>query len=92
LRKQEPLVGEQAIITVLLDNAIVEEAFLSVRGDIQQRLRSELGNPDIFLQCEITESQEQERKPFTAKEKFEALLSENPVIKELRDEFDLDID
>lgn len=92
LRKENPDVGVDAVIRVRLENTVLEENLRSLRADIQETLRAGLNNQFILIETEVIETEANERKPYTSKEKYDALLATNPILRDFREEFDLDID
>ncbi len=85
--------GEGAVVYFTLDNKLQHEAIQDILPEIKHFLRSQLKNKNIDIATEIKETEQPENKKlFTAKEKYQHLLKKNKVLDQLRQEFDLDIE
>jgi len=75
-------------IRIEVENAVQMEEFKLGKIDILNYLRVELRNFALDLQSVMTEKAK-ERKPYTSQEKYQAMVSKNPMLDELRKTFDL---
>lgn len=66
---------------------MVEAAEVEILGF----LRTELKNTSIAFDYQVSEDTE-ERRPYTAEEKFKAMAKKNPALLKLAEEFGLDTD
>jgi len=82
-----------ACVYFTLDNPLQDEAIQGILPEIKQFLRGELKNRKLEIATEIKESNQPENKKlFTAKEKYQHLLKKNSALDQWRQEFDLDIE
>lgn len=82
---------EAEMITVELTNPVEVDGLEKVKADFLKYLRSKFQNNKISLQHKVNIQKAAER-PYTPKEKFEAMLKENPLLGKLKDTFGLDPD
>lgn len=75
-------------IRIEVENAVQMEELKLGKIDILNYLRVELRNFALDLQSVMTE-QTKERKPYTSQEKYQAMVTKNPLLDELRKTFDL---
>lgn len=88
---RQPSLGEDFIITVKLDNKAQEMTFAERKGELLDFLRTELRNQLIQIEFLVAQS-ETELKPFTPDEKFKAMAEKNPLVKELKDKLEMDLE
>ena len=79
------------LITIELTNPVEVDGIEKIRGDFLNFIRKEFDNKAIQLQHKVNVEKIAHR-PYTAKDKFEAMLKENPILGKLRDTFGLDTD
>lgn len=91
LRKNRPVIKEDFILELSLDNTLLEEELNQKKTELTEYLRKGLDNYKIRLQTKISESRK-EIRPYTDKEKFEKMAGKNPALKTLKDEFELEIE
>jgi len=89
LKNSVKLEGE--MITVELTNPVEVDGIEKVRTDLLNFIRKKFQNSSIQLQHKVNIEKAADR-PYTAKDKFEAMLKENPLLGKLRDTFGLDTD
>ncbi|WKV10814.1 hypothetical protein [Marivirga harenae] len=82
---------ENESITVELTNPIEVDGIERIKSDFLTFLRNKFQNSAIQLQHKVNIEKAAER-PYTPKEKFEAMLKENPLLSKLKDTFGLDTD
>jgi sulfite reductase alpha subunit-like flavoprotein len=79
------------MITVELTNPVEVDGIEKIKGDLLSFVRKKFHNDAIQLQHKVNIEKAADR-PYTPKEKFEAMLKENPLLGKLRDTFGLDTD
>ncbi len=89
LKNSVKLKGE--MITVELTNPVEVDGIEKIKADLLTFIRKKFQNKAIQLQHQVNIEKAAER-PYTPKEKFEAMLKENPILGKLRDTFGLDTD
>lgn len=82
---------EGEMITVELKNPVEVDGLEKIKGDLLNDIRKRFQNNAIQLQHKVNIDKAADR-PYTPKEKFEAMLKENPMLGKLRDTFGLDTD
>lgn len=80
--------GEDLVF--LLDNQIQEGVFTEMKQELATFLRAKFGKTSLSVQFEFGVD-ETVRKPYTAQEKFEAMLQKNPELETLRQELGLEL-
>ncbi|NQV52298.1 MAG: DNA polymerase III subunit gamma/tau [Flavobacteriales bacterium] len=91
LAKQK--VGDQAskdTISVHLSHEVDEEEFNNHKADLLAKIRSYTGQKGLGLTSERIQGKE-ETKLFTPQDKFEYLAQQNPLLRKLKSDLDLDI-
>jgi hypothetical protein len=89
LKNSVGLQGE--MISIELTNPIEVDGIEKIRADLLSFIRKKFQNTAIQLQHKVNIEKAADR-PYTAKDKFEAMLKENPLLGKLRDTFGLDPD
>jgi DNA polymerase III subunit gamma/tau len=92
LVKRKPQLQANFAIQFLLDNAAVEKDVADIKMELMAFLRQALKNNLVMLTTVIDKSSPAAKTPYTPKEKFERLLEKNPALKDLKNQFDLDIE
>jgi len=87
-----PLLDGDTRIIVTVDNKIQDGYIFENRPAMVVYLRNALRNTSISIETYISEKPVEERKPYTDTERFDALARNNPEIKKLKDQLNLDID
>jgi hypothetical protein len=82
---------EEEMITVELTNPVEVDGIEKIRADLLRFIRGKFQNSGIQLQHHVNIEKAAER-PYTPKEKFEAMLKENHLLGKLKDTFGLDTD
>ncbi len=75
-------------VEVEVENAVQSEQLKLGKIDILNYLRVELRNFSLDLHVVMVEKTK-DRKPYTAQEKYQAMVAKNPMLEELRKTFDL---
>ena len=89
---RKPIINEDQIIEFKLDNSAQEEDILPEKQDILDFIRKKTGRTELQLKIVISKSNELEKKLLGPKEKYFLLLEKNPLIRELKERLDLDIE
>lgn len=84
------LVGE-AQIEMTLENNIQRDILLVEKPDIVNALRRKLRNYSINIQ-EVLQENPVLRKPYTAQEKYQAMIQKNEILDKLRQDFNLGLE
>jgi len=84
----------EAEIEMTVAYAFDVEKLAGVRLDIVDHLKKVLRNDNITLKINVNEelATKKEREPFTTKEKYEAMVKKNPMLKKLKDQLNLELD
>ncbi len=75
-----------------MTNPIEEPLLMALKTDLVAFLREKLENQTIVVNGRLAATNLTQRIAYTNKEKFEALMAKNPLLKELKDRFALDAD
>jgi hypothetical protein len=86
---KQPFSFQNNLITLTLTNPVEEQMLQSIKADLLTFLRDKLSNGLIQLESELLQ-QETRKIAYTNKEKFEALVEKNPLLKTLQEKFGLD--
>jgi DNA polymerase-3 subunit gamma/tau len=91
LSTRKPLLRENFAIELRLDNRAQEITLKERRTDLLDFLRAELRNQKIQLETNLVETTGQS-KPYTAEDKYRAMVEKNPELKLLRESLDLELE
>jgi DNA polymerase III subunit gamma/tau len=91
LSTRKPLLKDNFNIELTIDNRAQELTLKERRGDLLDFLRGELRNQKIQLESILVESAGQS-KPYTAEDKYRAMVEKNPGLKTLRESLDLELE
>ena len=86
-----PRLAQDHQIEITLENTIQQDVLMLEKPDIVNALRSRLKNYAIDIQGKLQESTAV-RKPYTAQEKYEAMVKKNAVLDQLRQDFNLGLE
>ena len=78
-------------IIIPLHNPVQEMMLTNLRTDLTNYLRDKLKNQSINIVGELKESEEK-KVYYTPREKFDYLVSKNPMLRELKERLGLDTD
>jgi len=81
---------EDELITVILSHEVDQEEFIQHSAHVLMKLRQYMHTPSLGLKILVQETKH-ETKLFTAQDKFEYLAGQNPVLRKLKQDLDLDI-
>jgi DNA polymerase-3 subunit gamma/tau len=91
--KRQPLLKENFLVFFLLDNQSLEKDMNDIKTELMFFLRKKLNNNQVQLSTAIDKTgMDTAKVPYTSKEKFEHMAAKNPVLNELKKQFDLEID
>lgn len=90
MKNMNPTIKAMPEIEVVVDNQIIFDQMLVIKGSIQNTLRLYLRNAGITLSMRLAE-QHEHVKVMTRREQFEEMSRKNPVIDKLRSLLDLEL-
>ncbi len=85
------LADDGRTIPLTLTNILEEDSLNGVKAELLQRLRAQLGNPNITLSATV-KREEHQRRPYTPAEKLNYLADKYPQVRELTKRLELDPD
>jgi len=91
LSTRKPLLKDNFSIVLTIDNKEQELTLKERRMDLLDFLRAELRNQKIQLETNLIETVSQS-KPYTAEDKYRAMVEKNPALKTLRESLDLELE
>ena len=91
LSSRKPLLKEDFQVEISLDNKAQEMTFNERKLDLLDFLRQELRNQKIGFLTLLDEN-ESNAKPYTAEEKYKAMVEKNPLIRSLKEKLDLELE
>jgi len=91
VKKHKPILKENFLIEFCVENKLLDEKLNQKKGDLLQFLRTKLNNSGIGLQVIVVENPKGS-KPYTNREKFEYMAGKNPVLRDLKEQLDLEIE
>jgi DNA polymerase-3 subunit gamma/tau len=91
LSTRKPQLKENFNIELQIDNRAQELTLKERKGDLLDFLRGELRNQKIQLETILIESISQS-KPYTAEDKYRAMVGKNPALKTLKESLDLELE
>lgn len=90
LTKNPPVIKDDFVIELLIDNKAQEESINSEKTAMLDHLRQTLNNYKISLNTVIAKGEES-RKAYTPTEKFKAITDKNPDLQKFKDQLDLEV-
>ncbi|KAF0200382.1 MAG: DNA polymerase III subunit [Bacteroidetes bacterium] len=87
-----PVLADDFKIVVTVDNKIQDADIFTKRPEILGYLRKELKNWGITLETVISDRPVESRKPYTDQDKFDVMAAQNPAVKTLKNQLNLDIE
>lgn len=88
---QEPVIEDNALRIVLSNQAQLDDFNKNIRSDMLKSIRDELMNDNVVIETRISEMEEQ-KGLYTAEEKFKHLVTKNPALGKLKQQFNLDFE
>ncbi len=93
LTQYKPVLEKETTIVLKLEGAVLEREVKNYLPDLLELLRNKLQNDQIIIETVLVEKpQDETRRPYTDRERYEQLNSENPNVSVLRDQLDLGIE
>jgi DNA polymerase III subunit gamma/tau len=92
LNKHTPLLKENFIIEIPVDNAIQAADIKASRVELLGYMKTQLKNNAIQIQSRVVEEKELKDTAYTPTEKYNKMVEKNPDLNQLRQQFDLDLD
>jgi hypothetical protein len=80
------------VLTVKLYSPIQEDLFNEIRLEVSTFVREKIRNTNLQVRGELVEIEDSQRVYYTAKDKFDHLIQNNPTLREFKDRFGLDTD
>jgi len=90
MKNMTPVITEFPHVELVVENQLAKDQIENIKGSILSTLKTYLHNKSIDFTIRVAEHQEQVR-PLTRSEQYEAMAKENPSIKKLRDLLDLEL-
>ncbi|SDL62403.1 DNA polymerase-3 subunit gamma/tau [Catalinimonas alkaloidigena] len=87
-----PLTVKGTCLHLKLDHKFQSDTLEQLRPELLEYLRQTLRNRQITIQSEIAAPQEVRKQAYTPSERFTEWAQENPLLKEFRQRFNLEID
>ena len=85
-----PMLKENLVIEVLVDNRMVADDVTAIRPQIEEYLRRELQNSRISIKV-IVEEAKFTHKILSRVEQYQAIVQHNPAVRKLKELLDLDL-
>ena len=92
LDMNEPVLLANCKIQIQISNKAQEVIIEKEKIDLHEFLRNKLQNDTIEVITKIQEKKDEERIPFTNKDKYEQMTKENPKLQNLKEKLGLDFD
>jgi DNA polymerase-3 subunit gamma/tau len=92
LTSRKPSLKEGKIELELRNKVQFDDFNSKVKSDLLAFLREKTGDSALIIEARIEKGLRETKKPYTADEKFDYLSNKNPVLKKLRQEFNLDFE
>ena len=91
LNSRELIFGENNTVTIKLENQILVDRFNQVKTDLGEFIRRRLGNISFKMEAILLEKEEK-KSLYTASDKYQYLVSKNPLLEDLKIKLGLDLD
>lgn len=91
LTANPPKLSDGNRIQLIVENTIQEDLLLVAKPDIVNALRVKLNNYEIDIEP-VRVAVDTVRKPYTAQEKYQAMIAKNPLLDQFRQEFNLGLE
>jgi len=92
LTSYKPALQPDNVLLITVGNQILEKELNERRTHLLEYLRDEMKNDFISLQIVVTEQVSETRKYMNDREKLDAMAAQNPNVKKLRDQLNLELD
>jgi len=90
--KRKPTLSSPVQIHFLVDNASVEKDLNEIKMELLGMIREKLSNYQVTLITEIQRMDDKTDVPYTPSEKFKKLAEKNPLLLDLKKDWDLEIE
>ena len=92
MKEKTPIIRNGFVLKLSLNNKVQEEVFNEEKSNILDFLKTNLINNSIQFNIVIKEFEKQEIKAYSPEDKFKEMAEKNPIILEMKDQFDLELD
>jgi DNA polymerase-3 subunit gamma/tau len=92
LSKNKPILKENNIIELTIDNKVQEEEIRTRKPEILEYLRKGIKNFNIQLETIIAQTNEKGKILYTDTDKFDKMAEKNPDLQKMKDELNLEIE
>lgn len=89
---KNPELLENSGIRVFIENTLQQDEIYKNRGEITLYLRKALKNDALFIETQIVESVDGERRPYTDTEKYEYVVKKAPAVRDLKEQMGLELE
>lgn len=91
LTKRKPVLKNNFQVELIIENSVMETAFMTVKPDMMEYLCRELNNYSVEILVTVNKTLEQ-KIAYTNREKFLKLAEKNPLLLKMRQQLDLEVD
>ncbi|MEA3448388.1 MAG: DNA polymerase III subunit gamma/tau [Bacteroidota bacterium] len=92
LKKYQPVLKDNYTIEVGMPSESMKNVLISIKSEILNDLQQQLNNTGIDLKVKTTKIKPSVSSiPYTAEEKYKAMVKKNPAIEKLRNDLDMSI-
>ena len=92
LIKRQPEHSENFNVKFKVDSGAVEKDLNEIKPDMLGFIRKKLSNYSVQIEVEVVLGDDSGQIPYTPSEKFKKLAEKNPLLNEMKNQFDLEID
>lgn len=87
-----PEINVDSVLKIQLANRSQQTHFNEIKHRLLNFLHSELQNTKIDIEVEVVESESNQNKLYTTKDKYEYLVQKNPILAKMKQQLNLDFD
>lgn len=92
LSKRKPELKPKYTVHFKVDSAAVEKDLNELKAEMLGFIRKKLSNYSLQVDVEVVLGDESGNIPYTPSEKFKKLAEKNPLLNDMKNQFDLEID
>jgi DNA polymerase-3 subunit gamma/tau len=92
LSKRKPEPADKFVVKFKVDSTAVEKDLNELKAEMLGYMRKKLSNFALQIEVEVVIGDESGQIPYTPSEKFKKLAEKNPLLNDLKNQFDLDIE
>jgi len=92
LTSYKPVLQADNVLLITVGNTVLEKELNDRRNMLLEFLRDELKNDFITMQVTVTEQPTEIKKYMTDRDKLDAMAAQNPNVKKLKDQLNLELD